>query len=386
MKLFVVASMLCSLLQAEMFESFLQKAIENSPYLKASQLQIQQSQEAGAILTRYKNPELEVEASYFDLDSADGEMGFRASYAQPIRLWGVDDQKDALSQANTESAKSTYLQARAAFVRDLSLQYTTYAQSDLLKKLADEERLLAKTIYEISKARYEAGTISRGIMLQAQVDYKMLLGRVQALSLIRQRNYYALLKYAGIEEELALETEHTFIAQTHAMQNPERIVLQNRAKQAQASAKLNSNKVEWMRLMGEYEKEPDQDIFRFGASIPLAFFNTKTEEKRIATLEASRSEMLVKNLDHQLRVEKRRLEFESQNLQILQKMDEDILADEQELLKMYEEGYKIANINLLALQDVKSRLIETKERLIKIKIERDRNAIIHNYLQGNYND
>jgi len=55
-------------------------------------------------------------------------------------------------------------------------------------------------------------------------------------------------------------------------------------------------------------------------------------------------------------------------------------------MRMYEDGYKIANVNLLALQDAKKRLVDTKERLIKVKIELDRNAIIQNYLQGHYND
>ena len=141
-----------------------------------------------------------------------------------------------------------------------------------------------------------------------------------------------------------------------------------------------------MSLVGEYEKEPDQDIFRFGASIPLAFFNTKRQEKRIATLEASRSEMLTQNAQIQLTIELKRLDYESEALHNLQIIDEDILESEKELLSMYEDGYKIANVNLLALQDAKRRLIETKERLIRIKIELDRNAIIYNYLQGTYND
>ena len=386
MKKLLTIALLSSALYAENFKHFLQKAVDGSPLLQASRLQIEQTSEAGSALTRYQNPNLELEASYFNPDTVDGDFGFRAAYAQPVRLWGVGNDKESLANANVDLAKADYSEMKASFVRDISLQYTNYAQNSLLQTLAQEELELSKTIYNISKERYEAGTISRGIMLQAQVDFKMIQARVQTLALVRQRDYYELLKSAGIKEDLEIDTDHTFVLSTKYRTNPRLLQLEKRQKSAVATAKVNTNKVEWMSLAGEYEKEPDQDIFRFGASIPLAFFNTKTQEKRIATLEATRSEMLTQNAQSQLDVELRRLAYESEALRNLQTIDEDILESEKELLSMYEDGYKIANVNLLALQDAKRRLIETKERLIRIKIELDRNVIIYNYLQGTYND
>ena len=386
MKLLLILVLLNSIVYAENFEHFLERAVENSPLLRASYLQIEQSSEEGSALTRYENPNLEVEASYFNPDAADGDFGYRAAYSQPVRLWGVSDNKENLARANVDLAKANYSEAKASFIRDISLQYTSYAQNDLLQGLAQEELALASTIYEISKERYEAGTISRGIMLQAQVDFKMLQARVQTLAITRQRDYYSLLKNAGISEEVVLETEYSFVPNDKQGKNPHLLQLENRQKSAVANAEVNTNKVEWMRLVGEYEKEPDQDIFRFGASIPLAFFNTKAQEKKVATLEATRSELLTKNAQSQLEVELKRLSYESAALRDLQTIDNDILESEQELLTMYEDGYKIANVNLLALQDAKRRLIETKERLIRIKIELSRNVIIYNYLQGTYND
>ena len=387
MRVLLSCALLSATLYADSFESFLERAVTQSPFLKATTLQIEQSTQAGSALTRYENPNLELEASYFNPDGSDGDIGYRAAYAQPIRLWGVGENRAELADANVALAKANYTQTRAAFERDISLQYTNYAQNDKMLGLALEELEIATNIYEISKARYAAGTVSRGVMLQAKVDTNMVVARVQTLKITKQRQYYNLLKNAGITDEVTLDAEHTF-AFNHSgnAQNPELLQLERRQKSAIADAEFNSNKVEWMSLVGEYEKEPSQDIFRFGATIPLAFFNTRTQEKQIATLEAKRSEMLNNNTQNQLDIELKRLVFEADALNRLQEIDEEILKDEKELLKMYESGYKIANINLLALQDAKSRLIETKERLIKIKIERDRNAIIQNYLQGNYND
>jgi len=387
MRRLLIFALLSANLYADSFDSFLERAVTESPLLKATNLQIDQRVQEGEASTRYENPNLELEASYFDPDNGDGNIGYRAAYSQPIRLWGVGDNREALADANVALSKADYIQKRAAFRRDLSLQYTNYAENDKMLVLALEELEIASNIFQISKARYEAGSVSRGVMLQAKVDRNMVVARVKTLKLSKQRQYYALLKNAGITEEVSLDTEHTFYNDhANSLKNPELLQLQKRQESALANAQLNTNKVEWMQLVGEYEKEPQQDIFRFGASIPLAFFNTRSQEKQIATLEAKRSEMLNTNAQNQLDIEMKRLAFESDALAELQKIDEEILKDEEELLKMYESGYKIANINLLALQDAKSRLIETKERLIKIKIERDRNAIIQNYLQGNYND
>lgn len=386
MKKLLTLALLSSALYAEGFEQFLNRAVQTSPLLKASNLRVEQSTHKGKILTRYENPNLEVEASYFTPDTSNNAFGYRASYSQPVRLWGVGDAKNTLADANMALSKADYVQAKASFIYGLSLQYTDYALNDLLMVLAKEELTLASTIYSISKERYEAGTVSRGVMLQAQVDFKMTEARIQSLALRRQRSYYMLLKKSGISEQVIIDPDYTFSLETSSGTNPQLLQLENQLKSAQASAELNSNDVEWMAINAEYEKEPDQDIYRLGAIIPLAFFKTKEQEQQIAKLEATRSEMLRNNAQSKIIIELQRLDYEASALRNLQRIDEDVLDGEQELLGMYEDGYKIASINLLALQDAKARLIETKERLIRIKIELDRNAITQNYLQGTYND
>jgi cobalt-zinc-cadmium efflux system outer membrane protein len=118
----------------------------------------------------------------------------------------------------------------------------------------------------------------------------------------------------------------------------------------------------------------------------LAFFNTKSQEKAISRLEAQKSELLLQNEKARLNIETIKFQKEMTSLKSLKRQNEKILQAELELLKMFEEGYKIANINLLELQDIKNKVIETKERLIQIKTALDQNAIYANYMQGNYNE
>ncbi|MDQ7069126.1 MAG: hypothetical protein Q9M40_14850 [Sulfurimonas sp.] len=53
---------------------------------------------------------------------------------------------------------------------------------------------------------------------------------------------------------------------------------------------------------------------------------------------------------------------------------------------MYEEGYKIANTSLLQLQDIKNKVIQTREQIIQTDTALNKNAIYTNYNQGNYNE
>lgn len=373
---------------AEDFEQFLDKAIKQSPYLKAVAFGIDQAKEEGALLTRYENPSLALEYSRFEPNTGDSDNGFRANYTQPIRLWGIGDDKERLSEATLQSANANLEQKRARFIRDISLFYTRYSQQKMLVSLGDEELRIAKKIYDISKARYEVGTISRGVMLQSQVAYEMIQIQNESLSLTAMQSYYDLLKQAGIKQEIELDTEHDFVIKVTAdrSHNPDILSLYSEQEKAVSQAAVNSNKIEWMNLFAEYESEPEQDIARAGVKLPLAFFNTKSQEKQIARLEADKVDLLIQNKNTQLDLESHRLQKQKQKLMRLKEQNTEVLKTEIELLKMFEEGYKIANINLLELQDIKNKVIETKERLIQIKTALNQNAITTNYMQGSYNE
>ncbi|MDA3945349.1 MAG: TolC family protein [Helicobacteraceae bacterium] len=375
-------------LYAENFEQFLDKAIERSPYLKSSSLGIEQVKEKGSALMRYENPSLKLEYSRFKPDIGDSDNGYRVNYSQPIRLWGVGNDKEHFANASVENAKAVYSQKKAEFIRDISLSYTLYAQQTMFLALGAEELRIAETIFNISKTRYENGTVSRGTMLQAQVAFEMIQARNESLGLNAMQGYYNLLKQAGISEEIALDTHYDF-SRTETLEttrNPDLLRLESQEKRALSEAAVNSNKIEWMRLSAEYENEPQQDIARVGLNVPLAFFNTKSQEKAISRLEAQKSELLLQNEKARLNIETIKFQKEMTSLKSLKSKNEKILQTELELLTMFKEGYKIANINLLELQDIKNKVIETKGHLIQIKTGLDQNAIYANYMQGNYNE
>lgn len=388
LKNIIMSLLLCTFLSAESFDEFLQKAIKNSPYMESSALAVKQTKEQGNILTRYENPTLELEYSSFKPDIGSNDNGYRIGYSQPIRLWGVSEDKKNLTDANNKNADVNYAQKRAIFIRDISLAYTSYSEANKLLNLSDESLSIAKKIYEISIARLESGTISQGIKLQAQVDYEMSENSKSTLSLAAMDSYYSLLKIAGISKEIELENDYEFKINSNIenIENPTINVFRSQQFQALSEAQLNSNTVESIDLFAEIENEPEQDVLRVGVNLPLAIFNNKSQEKTIAMLQASRTELLIKNENTRLNMDFQRLKKERKALVELNINNERILKTQLKLLKMYEDGYKISNINLLQLQDIKNKVIQTKRALIHIYTALNQNAIYTNFYQGTYNE
>ena len=391
----LISGLLCTFLSAQTvseepvgFDTFLQKAIQNSPYLNSLALTIKQTKEKGSMLTRLENPSLEMEYANFSPDVGDNDNGYRIAFSQPIRFWSIADNKKRFAKDMLQNEIVNTSQKKALFTHDIAMNFTLYAQQKDFLELSKEELDIANTIYTISKARYESGTVSRGVLLQAKIDYESAKIANESLVLATNSFYYSLLKIAGINEEITLDSSYKFEIKnsTNTMNNPNIILLKSEKNMALSEATVNNNAIEYIDTFAEYESEPDQNIVRLGVNIPLAIFNTKQEEKRISSLEASKAQLLIDNEEQKLEIEKKRLNRERTSLHKLQVKNEKLLADELELLAMFQNGYKIANINLLQLQGVKNKLISTKKNLIEISTALNQNAITRNYIQGIYND
>jgi len=387
-KSILISGLLCTILSAESFDTFLKHAIENSPYLQSSKLSVKQAKEQGSVILRYENPRLELEYSDFNPDRGSRDNGYRVNIEQPIRLWGVGSDREQLAKSTIKSADATYAKNRALFIYDISMAYIAYRDKKSLVNLGKQELSIAKTIYDISSSRYEVGTISRGVMLQAKIDYEMVQIANENLSLEAMHSYYNLLSVSGVDEEVVVDNEHVFSlhVEKSTQNNPNLIVLKSQQEKEIAQTVLDTNKVEWVNVFAEFESESEQDTSRVGVNFPLALFNTKSQELQIAKLQSKKSSLFVDNQTKKLNIAMTKLAKERKSLKLLKSKNQEILISQEELLKMFQYGYKIANINLLQLQDIKNRVISTKQSLIQINRALDENAVKQNYNQGQYND
>ncbi len=363
------------------FQTLRNLALKNSLYLQSNALLIDEAKLEQAKTTRYQNLSLEIEYSKFDQ-----ENGHRLNLSQPIRLWGVGDAREELAKMITETAKSEVKLTRAKFLYRLSELYLSYKEACALEKLATQEETIAKRVYMIAQKRYENGTIAKADMLQAKLAYTLAASKVQEKALEKLVCYYDLLAFSGINEEMTILDDYSFTQTAQPLHNPTLTYLKSKKSRTQATAKLYGNKVEWINLYAEWEAEPEVDIYRVGLGIPLPLFNDRSEEKQQAKLQAKAEELIIKNYQSHLDFQLVKL---SKSLQTLNKLIDSYrmtLDNQQELLTLFEEGYKIASIDIVQIEQVKNALIETKRRLILARIEKERNINTQNYLKGNYNE
>jgi len=133
-------------------------------------------------------------------------------------------------------------------------------------------------------------------------------------------------------------------------------------------------------------KRNQQSIARVGINIPLAVFNTKKEEKRIAQLQAKQSKYLIQNQKTVLSYKLTQLQKELQILNGVLHSTQELYVSQKELLLMYEDGYKIANIKLIELQNIKNQMIQTKEKEINLQNKINSDIVLYNYATGEYNE
>lgn len=380
--------LLCTFLSAESFDIFLQKALQSSAYLDALSSEIKEGKIEGEISQKYENPTFGITHSSFKPTNSKSESGYILNLSQPIRLWGVADDKKSLSGASLKTKSASFGQKKAEFIRDISLKYTLYSQQKRVFELAKEEIEIAKKIYEISTARFENGAISKGIKLQALLDYERSqnlsnFAYIESVSL-----YYELLSTSNLQEEIELDESYDFTIKTvdKDKTNPWLELLSAQKDEALMEAKLNSHIVQSVDVFGEFESEPEQDIYRFGLSLPLAVFNDNKEEQRISTLRATKFENLSKSEKSITNIELKKLYKARDALLKLKNSCTKTLKIEVELLAMYEDGYKISNINLMELQEIKNKMLQSRRALIEIDTALNQNAINTNYIKGAYNE
>lgn len=377
----LLITLLCSLSYAENFETFLARAVENSPYLQSSHLSIEQARLEGNIVKRYENPKIEMEASRFETAN-----GYRVAVAQPIRLWEISADKERFATSKKTNAKAGVLAMHAQFVKEISLLYVEYSQKQKLLDLANEELNIAQKINEISNQRFLKGSLSKAMMLQADVAYESAQSNVLEHEKERSLSHYDLLAFAGVTEELHIEPNYPFTIINDEKENPDIALLASDNAMSMSESRLNTYAIESIEVFGEYEKESDQNIYRAGVSIALPFFNDRSEEKSILSLQERRNVLALKAYKNRLQTKITALKKELEILNRLLQKRQSNLKNEQELMNMYNDAYAIATINILELYEIKNRLLSTKREVINLQSQIERTTIDYNYTQGNYNE
>jgi len=389
-KTLIVFIVLSATLFGVSFTQFKRSVLNHSKLLKSNRLSLSAADQENKIMLRSKNPTLEVEASRFNPDAGDDRMGYRGTYSQPIRTGGYYDALTQTAQARTLLRQAYVSQGRAGFIKELERFYTNYVYLDHLNRLMQKDYEISGRIASAAHERFKGGAESRAQYLRAKTE--VMIARTEMLSLKREtkRIYYQMLGLAGLGREVSLEKKFIYSLSPQnsigASESPLSRILLAKKERFAAEVEANDRTFKSFSLYGELEKEPDQSIARVGVSFPIPFFNQNREEKALAKIKMRQTELDREQLIARQAMQKKSLAVSISELNSQYYALKKLEREQNELLGLFEEGYRISKGSLMDLMITKRRLIETRKEMLKTKKVLNEEKIELNYIQGKYND
>ena len=384
---------LCSsqILNAEDFRYLLNKAIESNSNLKSSEIEIDLVKEKGSILTRFNNPTIDLNYSNYKFkEQINKDNGYGVSLTQKIVPWNVANDKTRLSETTIKNEVDKYNLDKQEFIKELSIKYTIYAKNKKFFNVIKESEDIANKVYDISNQQYKVGAISKAELLQSEIELMDIKKKKDELNLEIMNTYYDLIRFSGIDQEIHfnLESDYKFkiTKSINLEKNPFINSEESKKDMLLAEAKLDSNIIDSFDLIYSYSEEPDQIVNQVGISLPLPIFNIKSEEGKIAKLEAMKMNLLVNKEKQQALMENEKLVKERVLLEDLKKKNETVLKLQLDALEISMEKLKMFKISIFDIQNSKIKLIQTMTDIINIETALNQNAISINYIQGEHND
>ncbi len=377
-------------LNAMDFETFKQMALERSPQLKSFAMQHDVAVQEGELSLMYANPMVEIEASRFDAKAGGSDNGWLAMVEQPFRVPGLGDDLRSRSDARQRLAQNMLFKGRAGFVASLERAYTTFVHAKKMIEITDSEIVIAERMENIAAERYADGAATKAQMMQARLERMEAENRKLAWRQRSDAARFQMLTLAGMSEEISLDVRFLYPVRTvggdRELESPDIALARSRSEALRAEAASQDYALREWNLYGEYEDEPDQAIARVGLSAALPFFNAGKQQARLTRLRATQNDLDAEQLARSQSVRLKALETLLKNAEVRFSALQGLQKQQQELLALYEEGYRLSGSGLLELILAKRRLVQTRKSLLDLERDANSGRIELNYLEGKYNE
>jgi len=272
----------------------------------------------------------------------------------------------------------------------LRTRYSDYVLAVRQKALIQERIVLAKRLEAIAKTRYEEGGGTKARLMQAAIQRMNAESKLLEQERRIQARYYTLLAAAQTDAKPDIEAVFLYpISRATANATPSNPTLERieaEAKRFEAKAKIENRSLKRWQIFTEYEKEPDQSIFRVGISIPIALHHDRSEERMLARLKSRQVALEREQLKATLFNQKEMLKSAIRELSAQYHALLSLQKEQRELTALLQEGYTIAKGSLFELMVAKNRLIQTRKQLLETQKTLNEKKIALRYLTGAYND
>ena len=368
------------------FESFKQKALNEANIIKGAKLYTKKVEQESKLSSNFANPYIGASLN----NRHEDDNGFDVGLSQAIRLPGFGSDLKSLNSAKVEASKASYMQTRAEFSKELESYYTHFVYQKSLETLLQREIELAKRIENIANNRLQNGAGTKASYLRAAIETKAIQNRVHSQKLYTKEYYFNLLSLASLGNEIEIEAKFIYkteaVVDTNLSLNPN--ILKVKKEQMRLNKEIDAidHTIKSIDLSVGYEKEPNDEILSVGLGVSLPIFSTTKEQVQLAKIKVNQNTLLLDQLlvKQKLKVGSLKSSLKTLNEQYIALLS--LQSKQENLLKLYEEGYEISKGSLLELIDVKNSSLQTSRGLLDIQKEANLKKIELNYIQGTYNE
>ena len=389
-KIFILSLCLGLSLFGMDYQRFKAEVLQHSKILKAQNLSLQMQEEENRMLLRSANPELGLEMGGYDQELGGTDLGYAANIRQRIRTGTYMQGLKMQAKASQLLTKAYTVQGRAGYLKTLEKLYTEYVYESRMFKLLTREQKLLQRVAGMVRARYRSGSDTKVSYLQAKSEASALSAQIFTARAKKEALYRQLLSIASLEKRVVLDASFIYPVALPEIKSdkptPKQQLLQAKEKLYESEYAKYKNSFQSYSIVGGVEEEPDQMIGRVGVDIPLVLFNRQKEERSLAKLKMHQAKLRNEQLAIETEAQKRIHLNTIKALVIQYRALKRLQREQQELVTLLEEGYKIAKSSIFNLMRAKNKLIETRKALLKTQKEINEQTIALRFLEGAYND
>jgi len=378
----LVTILFCLSLFGRDFRSFEKEVLSSALELKIEALR-QEMESIKTTLPLYDKPiELELFASEYKerIYEAGGSVGIKI----PILL--NEKELRAIATARHKRGRLLVRYAKAKFLKQLELLYTDYVYTAKKEKIAMQNVALAQKLLHLVQQRYKAKATTKKDLLRSQAV--VLEAKKEALQARRERERARMALQSFAQKEIDCIPKflyETFDEKKGIGMLPFRI-LELAIQEALQQKKSVSKKLRRIDLVLEYEKEPDQDIYRAGVAIPFINDEMVREQKYLAIMQERALKLKLNKNRYKLTTQ---LEIFKQNAKLLQSEIEEsrtLLSQEREALRLIVKSYELQAATITELLQARQSLLKAQHALLQSRYELQKRIIQIRFIQGEYDD
>jgi len=351
----------------ETFDQILSRALKESPYIKAVKNQTDQVE--GEIKSAESLPNPELSLMFGRLYSQSDESGITLtefSVEQPLKLWGT--RKKAIEKALTKRSAYRYMfdNEKRKFVSQLYISFYTALFKKEIMKIKQLEYSITKDIYNFVEKSYQLGEETKLNLFRAEKDLKITQIELKQAETEYSISLKDLSSLAGFEiQDVEGDLSKTKnLKDLNLNQIPQINYLKKMIESTEKGISLQKAlaKPQISIEFAASEDEVDLGKYEFGigikASLPVFYRNQGEIIKLIYRKKSYMNMLNQKKIYYRSKINSLKEKYSVLIKQINQ-INQQILPSVSRALKLGEESFKLKEITLFELSDLRKQFIQT---------------------------